>query len=242
MAGIVTQKDNVHMYIWDDGTEVQAENKVGNITQLGDIGGETEDIDTTTIESLAREYENGFDDNGTVDVTQNVTQNEYTAMAVRKDSGENINWGISVFNKKGVQVIGLQGKGQIKSAKLTGISVGGLLQATSSIRVSGAITSDFVDPVGYVVGKLVTKITVKGMGEATTITEPGGKLQMIASIEPSDATNKSVTWTTDADTYATISSTGELTAKADGTVKVTATAKDGSGVTGKASITISGQA
>lgn len=241
MAGIVTQKDNVRLFIWDADGDVAAGDKVGNITQLGDIGGETEDIDVTTIESKAREYENGFDDNGTIDITQNLTSNEYTTMAVRKDSGEDLNWGISAFNKKGVQVVGLQGKGQIKSAKLTGISVSGLLQATSSIRVNGAINNDFVDPIGYTAGVRVTGITVAGMGGVSTITEADGTLQLIATITPENATNKAVTWTVDDPSKAEVSSTGLLTAKADGTVNVTATAKDGSGVTGKLAVTISNQ-
>lgn len=241
MAGIVTQKDNVRLFIWDEGAEVNASDKVGNITQLGDVGGETEDIDVTTIESLAREYENGFDDNGTVDITQNLTSNEYTTMSVRKDTGTALNWGISAFNKKGVQVVGLQGKGLIKSAKLTGISVGGLLQATSSLRINGAISNDFVDPIGYTVGKLVESVTVAGMGGVSTISEVDGTLQMIATITPSDATNKAVTWSVDNDTYAEISTTGLLTAKADGSVVVTATAKDGSDKSGTATINISNQ-
>lgn len=242
MAGIVTQKDNVRLFIWDEGAEVKASDKVGNITQLGDIGGETEDVDVTTIESLAREYENGFDNNGTVDITQNMTTNEYTTMSVRKDTGTVLNWGISAFNKKGEQVIGLHGKGLIKSAKLTGISVGGLLQATSSLRVNGAINNDFVDPIGYIVGKAVESITVAGMGGASTISEASGTLQMIATIAPSDATNKAVTWSVDKENLADVSSTGLLTAKADGVVRVTATAKDGSGVSGFANVTISNQA
>lgn len=241
MAGIVTQKDNVRLFIWDEGAVVKAADKVGNITQLGDIGGETEDVDVTTIESLAKEYENGFDDNGTVDITQNLSTNEYTTMSVRKDAGTNLNWGISAFNKKGQQVLGLQGKGIIKSAKLTGISVGGLLQATSSLRINGAINNDFVDPIGYRVGKLVESIAVAGMGGANTITEADGTLQMIATITPSDATNKAVDWSVDNTTFAEISSTGLLTAKADGSVVVTAKAKDGSNVSGTATVTISNQ-
>lgn len=240
MAGIVTQKDNVRMFIWDEEGTVSVSDKVGNITQLGDVGGETEDIDTTTIESLAREYENGFDNNGNVDITQNVTTNEYSTMAARKDSGDTVNWGISVFNKKGVQVIGLRGKGQVKSAKLTGISVGGLLQATSSVRISGAISNDFVDPIGYVAGTKVSGITVAGVGGANTIDEANGTLQMIATITPDEATNKSVVWSVDNEN-ATINSTGLLTAVANGEVVVTATAKDGSGVAGSTTVTISNQ-
>lgn len=242
MAGIATMKNNFRLYIWDEDKTVGAADRVGNISQLGDVGGEAEDIDVTTLESMAKEYINGFDDNGTLDITQNMTSNEYVTMDVRKKSGKILNWGISVFNNQRTkQILGLQGKGIIKSAKLTGISVGGLLQVVSSLRVNGVINNDFVDPVGPTIDKPVTAITVTGTGGETTITTNGGKLQLIAAITPEDATVTSVKWSVDKPTLADISSTGELTAKANGTVVATATAEDGSGVTGTLSVEITNQ-
>lgn len=70
------------------------------------------------------------------------------------------------------------------------------------------------------------------------------------TISPTDATNQAVTWSVEqaGDTGTTMtgkatidSSTGILTAVANGTVKVKATAKDGSGIVGSEVITISGQ-
>ena len=40
----------------------------------------------------------------------------------------------------------------------------------------------------------VTGITVTGTGGATTITTDNGTLQLTATVTPSDATNKTVTW------------------------------------------------
>lgn len=88
----------------------------------------------------------------------------------------------------------------------------------------------------------VTSITVQGEGGATTITEPGGMLQMEATIEPSNASITDVTWSvTNGTGEATISAGGELEAAKDGTVTVTATATDGSGVSGSVEITLSNQ-
>ncbi|MBD2866970.1 galactose-binding domain-containing protein [Paenibacillus arenilitoris] len=89
----------------------------------------------------------------------------------------------------------------------------------------------------------VSSITVKGTGGASSIHEIGGTLQMMATVSPADAVNKSVTWSvTDEDggptDAATISTTGLLTALAPGTVKVHAAAKDGSGVQGESTIVI----
>lgn len=145
MAGIATLKNNVRLYIGETESLV-AENKIGNISSIGDIGGEAEEIDTTTIDSMAKEFENGFEDNGSLEVTQNITDDEYTKMDAWKKSGVTLNWGLSTFNKKGKQILGLKGQGIVKSVKLTGISVGGLLQAVTSIRLSGEIGTDFKDP------------------------------------------------------------------------------------------------
>lgn len=146
MAGIATLKDNVRLYIGET-ADLTAENKIGNISSIGDIGGEAEEIDTTTIDSMAKEFENGFEDNGSLEVTQNITDDEYTKMDAWKKSGVMLHWGLSTLNKKGTQILGLKGQGIVKSVKLTGISVGGLLQAVASIRLSGEIGTDFVDPV-----------------------------------------------------------------------------------------------
>ena len=45
-------------------------------------------------------------------------------------------------------VLGLQGKANVKSIKLTGISVGGLVQVNTSLKITGAVTPDFDDKTG----------------------------------------------------------------------------------------------
>ena len=146
MAGIATLKDNVRLYIGET-SDLKIADKLGNISSIGDIGGEAEEIDTTTIDSTAKECELGFEDNGYIEVTQNITDNEYTKMNTWKNSNKTVYWGLSTHNKAGVQILGLKGQGIVKSVKLTGISVGGLLQAVTSIRVTGAISAEFTEPV-----------------------------------------------------------------------------------------------
>ena len=88
----------------------------------------------------------------------------------------------------------------------------------------------------------VTGITVTGAGGANTITADHGALQLSAAISPSNATNKTVTWSMANGTgQATISSAGIVTAVTNGTVTARATATDGSGVYGTFLITISNQ-
>ncbi|AXC43060.1 major tail protein [Salmonella phage S124] len=86
----------------------------------------------------------------------------------------------------------------------------------------------------------VTGITVKSAGDATTV-ENSATLQMTVDVLPAEATNKAVTWSISSGTAATIDAdSGLLTADASkvGAVTVKAVAKDGSGVEGTKSITV----
>lgn len=74
---------------------------------------------------------------------------------------------------------------------------------------------------------------------ATAITDGLAK-QLSATVLPSTAANKTVTWSVSDATVATISETGLLTPLKNGSVTVTATAKDGSGILKQVTISISG--
>jgi len=128
----------------------------------------------------------------------------------------------------------------------------GLLTATANGTVTVRATADdgsgvFGETAITISGQSggvipVTSIAVTGAGGATTITAYGGTLQMLADVQPTNATNRAVTWTISGGSGAAVNeATGLLTATANGTVTVRATAEDGSGVFGQAEITISGQ-
>ena len=146
MAGIIALKDNVKLFIWASDASAALADKIGHVVSIGDIGGEAEQVDVTALDSLAREYELGFTDNGTLEITQNLTDGEYEDMTAYQASGETFKWGLSVANRAGTQVIGLQGSGIMQNVKLTGIDVSGVIQVVSTIKISGAITQDFVLP------------------------------------------------------------------------------------------------
>lgn len=89
---------------------------------------------------------------------------------------------------------------------------------------------------------LVSTITVQGQNGDSTITSAGGSLQMEATVLPINADDITYTWSVVNGTgSATIDANGLLTAVADGTVDVVATANDGSGVSGMKTIIISNQ-
>lgn len=84
--------------------------------------------------------------------------------------------------------------------------------------------------------KLIQSIGVTSTTKDTLFV--GEKLQMNASILPVNATIKNVTWSISNTSIATIDTVGKLTAKASGKVIVTATAWDGSKVTGTKEIVV----
>ena len=68
----------------------------------------------------------------------------------------------------------------------------------------------------------------------------GTPKQLTATVLPTDASQKEVTWSVSDSEIAVITETGLLTGLKNGTVKVTATAKDGSGVKGDKTYSVSG--
>ncbi|MBA2943074.1 discoidin domain-containing protein [Paenibacillus sp. CGMCC 1.16610] len=92
----------------------------------------------------------------------------------------------------------------------------------------------------------VTSISVSGAGGVNAIATKAGTLQMQATVLPAGA-NGQVTWSVreangvTETTKAVITESGLLTAQQDGSVKVVATATDGSGVQGFGYVVISGQ-
>lgn len=84
----------------------------------------------------------------------------------------------------------------------------------------------------------VTGVTITG-GQREL--EVGDSCTFAATVSPSNATNKSVTWTTSDPSVATVSSSGTVTAVGEGTATITVTTADG-GRTAFVTLTVTGQA
>ena len=99
-----------------------------------------------------------------------------------------------------------------------------------------------VDGTPFDTNFVVSSIDVQGQGGADSITTLAGTLQMEAMVMPNFAADTTVSWSVPAGNgIATISATGLLTAVSNGSVVVTATANDGTGISGTDTIHISNQ-
>lgn len=97
-----------------------------------------------------------------------------------------------------------------------------------------AITGDLVESTTTPIA--VTGITI---APSSATIKVGKTVTLGATITPSNATDKAVTWAvTSGSTYASVDESGVVTGVAAGTAVVTATAHDGSGITQTATITV----
>ena len=86
-----------------------------------------------------------------------------------------------------------------------------------------------------VVATPVESITIDNTAASLKV---GEKVQLTATVNPADATDKTVTWRSSDESVATVSATGEVTAVAPGNVEIKAEAADGSGCYAICEITV----
>ena len=86
------------------------------------------------------------------------------------------------------------------------------------------------------VKQLVTSIK---LNKTTASIKTEEKLTLTATVTPSTAENKNITWSSSDRTIATVTTQGVVTGVKEGTVKITATAQDGSGVSATCNVTVS---
>jgi hypothetical protein len=125
--------------------------------------------------------------------------------------------------------------GDTDRKRMNWLNTGAFDESWSNMNEAGIIMFDGADQVEIID---IEKVKVAG----GTITTDNGTLQMVATIEPEDATFQKVKWSVENGTgRATIDGTGVLTGVMDGTVTVKAVTTDGNDTEAKATVTISGQ-
>ena len=91
---------------------------------------------------------------------------------------------------------------------------------------------------GDVTGTVIYKVTDVSLDKSTLSLIEGENEQLIATVEPSNATNKTVTWSSSAENVATVDNSGKVTAVGAGTATIKATAQDGSGKSDTCTVTV----
>ena len=128
------------------------------------------------------------------------------------------------------------GEGQAQALPIGGLKGDGsetvTLQYTGRLKVKGVKATSDAAPAAVP----VTAITLNKT--ATTITAGQTETLSVSSVTPDDATDQTVTWSSDNDAVATVDADGKVTAVALGTANITATANDGSGVTATCAVTV----
>lgn len=117
------------------------------------------------------------------------------------------------------------------TGKVTGVKAG-TANVTVKTADGGKTASSKVtvtDPVVHPTGVTLDK--------ATASLHPGDTVQLTATVAPSNASSKAVTWSSSDETLATVDNTGKVTAKANGSATITVTTTDGS-KTATAKITV----
>lgn len=108
-----------------------------------------------------------------------------------------------------------------------------IVPITTEFKVGDASTIDVIDTDETVPA---TGVTVT---PATASLAVGATRQLTGAVQPTDATDRTGTWTTSDATKATVSSTGLVTAVAAGTATITFTSTDG-GYTATCAVTVTG--
>ncbi len=119
-----------------------------------------------------------------------------------------------------------------ESGVVTGVKAGNVTITATAKDGSGVFGSIDIE----VVPVLVETITISGAPEANV--NPGYTATLQATVMPENATDKTVAWTSDNEKVVTVDEAGNLKALAAGTATITATAKDGSGVSAQVIITV----
>ena len=116
------------------------------------------------------------------------------------------------------------------NGKMTGVAAGTTtVTATSTtdpnIKSSCTVTIQAIAVTGVTLNKATASIKV------------GATETLIATVDPNNATNKDVTWSSDKTGIATVNANGVVTGVAEGTAKITVTTKDG-GKTASCDVTV----
>ena len=118
-----------------------------------------------------------------------------------------------------------------KNGGLTGVAIGSAIITGTTIDGSNKTVTCEVT----VVPTLVTSVTLDNSALTLKVTN---KATLKATVSPSDANVKTLTWTSSNNDVAIVSKDGEVTAISEGNADITATSTDGSNITATCKVTV----
>jgi trimeric autotransporter adhesin len=148
------------------------------------------------------------------------TQQLTATVAPADATDKSFSWSTSAKEVATVSASGLVTGVAAGSATVTATTTDGGKTASCTVTVTAAITTTTTTTPVAVTGVSLDKTTLSLAKDATS--------QLAATVAPADATNKSVSWSSDAESVATVSSSGLVTAKSVGTATITVKTGDGS--------------
>lgn len=152
-------------------------------------------------------------DKTTADLTVGDTLKLTATVSPSDATNKNVTWTSSNDSIASVAADGTVTANAAGNADITVTTADGNHSAKCTVAISPANTS-----------KPVTGVTLDKTTAALTV---GGTVKLTATVAPTDATNKNVTWSSDNESVATVATDGTVTAKAAGTAKIKATTADG---------------
>lgn len=119
----------------------------------------------------------------------------------------------------------------VANGTVTAVSAG-----TATITVTTADGNHKATCTVTVIPKTVQVSGIQVQGSASVYV--GGSTKLTATVTPTNATNQKVTWDSNNESVATVGTDGTVTAVSAGTATITATAQDGSGISGSFVVTV----
>lgn len=108
-----------------------------DVTTGGELGGERSEIDTTTLDSAAKESMPGLADNGELSLEMLATVGNYTQLEEVYSSGKVEKYAVTFPFESGA--LDKKFNGWVKTCKITGIEPDGLLKISATIRISNGL-------------------------------------------------------------------------------------------------------
>ncbi|MCQ2185424.1 MAG: Ig-like domain-containing protein [Bacteroidales bacterium] len=150
----------------------------------------------------------------------NSTLNLTATILPENSSNRTVTWSSSNNEIATVTASGVVTAKAVGSATITATAADG-----SGLSASCSIT----------VKQPVTRIT---LNSSIAVLYVGGTLELQAAVKPDNASDKTVTWSSSNNDIATVTASGVVTAKAVGSVTITATAADGGGASATCAVTV----